>query len=166
MTSRHVRGICVAAALVLLAPSVAGAQSPSDERALTQLVERWAIARNANDAEAMRPLFDAQVDQIRATDGNVMATDRDGVVRWFDAGFKTDGKGSTVRVGSTRVRVLTADAGLVDYAFTLQGADGTVTANGHATLVCLKRGADWKVIALRFASARPAPTAATPGDQP
>jgi uncharacterized protein (TIGR02246 family) len=165
MTSGR-QAIRVATALLWMAPAIAVAQSPSDERALAQLVERWAIARNANDAEAMRTLFDAQVDQIRATDGHVIATDRDGVVRWFDAGFKTDGKGSTVRVGTPRVRVLTSDAGLVDYAFTLQGADGTVTANGHATFVCIKRDADWNVIALRFASARPATPTAEPGDQP
>jgi len=155
MTPRHVCTIRVATALLWIAPAIAVAQSPSDERALTQLVERWATARNANDAEAMRAIFDPQVDQVRATNGEVIASDQDGVVRWFDTGFKTDRKGSTARVGSMRVRVLSADAGLVDYVFTLQGADGKVTFNGHATFVCIKRGTDWKVIALRFASAPP-----------
>jgi hypothetical protein len=155
MTSGIGRAVCVAAALLLLTPAITFAQSLGDERALAQLVERWATARNANDAEAMRPLFDARVDQIRATNGEVIATDQDGVVRWFDTGFKADRKGSSARVGSTRVRVLSADAGLVDYGFTLLGADGRATATGHATFVCLKRGTDWKVVALRFASAPP-----------
>lgn len=155
MTSGRRQVIRLAAALLWMAPAMAIAQSPGDERALAQLVERWAVARNANDAEAMRAIFDPQVDQVRATNGEVIASDQDGVVRWFDTGFKTDRKGSTARVGSTRVRVLSADAGLVDYVFTLQGADGKVTFNGHATFVCIKRGTDWKVIAIRFGSAPP-----------
>lgn len=138
--------------LWLAGPSAPRAQPAADETALGQLVERWVAARNANDADAMRPMFDEQVDQVRLTTGEVIARDLDGLVKWFDAGFKGDGKGTTARVSSQRARVLSPDAGLVDYAFTLHRADQTPLLTVHATFVCIKRGAAWKVAAVRFAS--------------
>lgn len=133
----------------------AAAQAPADEAALTQLVQHWVSARNAHDAEAMRAVFDRQVDQIRLTNGEVIATDQDGLVRWFDAGFKRDGNSSTARVDSTRVRVLSPGVGLVDFGFTLLGTGGQTLATGHTTFVCTKRDDGWRVTALRFASTAP-----------
>jgi uncharacterized protein (TIGR02246 family) len=160
------RAIRVGMALLLLAPTISSGQSADDERALAQLVQRWAAARNANDADAMRPLFDQRVDQVRLNDGEVIASDQDGVVRWFDAGFKRERQALTAVVDSTRARLLSSDTGLVDYSFKLRGADGKATTNGHVTFVCVKRGADWKVIALRFASSTPEARADAPRGEP
>ena len=101
----------------------------------------------------MRAIFDAKVDHIRVPAGEVTATDVDALVRWFDAGFTRDGKTTTARVGATRVRVLSADTGLVDFTFTLLGASERPVSDGHATFVCRKGTAGWKVAAVRFASA-------------
>lgn len=140
---------------VLCGAGAVAAQATGEEAALTRLIEQWAVARNAHDAEAMRSIFDLDVDQIRLSDGEVIATDQDGLVRWFEAGFKRDGKASTARVDSTRVRVLSPGVGLVDFGFTLLGTGGQTLATGHTTFVCSKRDDGWRVTALRFASTAP-----------
>lgn len=140
--------------LILLAttPEVLG-QDAGAERALSGLVERWVSARNGHDAEAMRGIFHPNVDQIRLSNGELIATDQDALVRWFEAGFKGDGRNTRARVDSTRLRVLSPDTGLADFSFTLQGADGRPVATGHSTFVCARDDTGWKVVAVRFGSA-------------
>lgn len=137
--------------LLLPAEGIA-AQDASTDPALARLVEQWASARNAHDAEAMRTIFDLHVDHINMSSGEVLATNQDGLVRWFDDGFKRDGRSTTARVGPTRVRVLSPDVGLVDFVFTLHGAGGQAVSTGHAAFVCTRGVSGWKVSALRFAS--------------
>lgn len=149
---RRVLGLALLA-LALSATGASGGQDHPGEGALGALVQRWVTARNAHDAQAMRAIFDAKVDHIRVPAGEVIATDVDALVRWFDAGFARDGKTTTVRVGATRIRVLSADTGLVDFAFTLLGPGERRVSEGYATFVCRKGADGWKVAALRFASA-------------
>ena len=87
---RAIIGAFAVLSLVGLSGAADGAQSPSDAdaRALTSIVERWTEARNANDAEAMRPLFADTVDRVRLPLGTVESTTRDELITFFADGFR------------------------------------------------------------------------------
>lgn len=154
----------LAVALVALGPVAAAAQSTDDERALAQLVERWTIARSANDAEAMRPLFAEKVDRVNLPTGAVESTTRDELIAYFASGFKGSARGTHARSMTVRPVVLSATAGLVDHTYTMYNADGSTVGVGHTTYVALKNGGAWKIVALRYASAWPSVPA--PGGTP
>ncbi|MBA2354559.1 MAG: SgcJ/EcaC family oxidoreductase [Acidobacteria bacterium] len=128
------------------------AQSANDEQQLAGLVTKWAAARNANDAEQMRALFHPQVDHVRVTTGEVIATDADQLVGWFATGFKGDGKGTTVQVSRQRARALSPTLGVVDYAMTMARPDGSRLLSTAVTFFCARQGSEWKVAAVRFGS--------------
>jgi uncharacterized protein (TIGR02246 family) len=147
------RRVTVSLALALATVVAPRAEEDADTRALAALVQSWAAARSANDIEAMRPLFAADVDHVRLSDGTVLATDQAGLLKWFDTSFRGDGKGTTARIESHRERLLSDAVGLADYTFTLHDTGGRATLRGHVTFVCQKQDGTWKVSAVRFASA-------------
>src|SRR5688500_16958254 len=99
--------------LVCLALGV-GFQSQSDEKHLAALFDQWVSARNANNLDQMRPLFEPQMDHVNMGTGEVIATDREGSVSWFDLGFRAQrtgsAQGSTFRVSKQKIRVLSPEA--------------------------------------------------------
>ena len=153
MTSVYLRRLVLGAAVAWATVAVLPAEENADTRALAALVQDWAAARSANDVDKMRPLFAADVDHVRLSDGALMATDRSALLQWFDTAFRGDGKGSTARIESHRERLLSDSAGLADNTFTLHAPDGQMTMRGHVTFVCMKKGGVWTVSAVRFASA-------------
>ena len=141
----------IAITVICLGAAPAPAQTPQDEKQLGGLLDQWIAARNANDAAQMRSIFDEHMDQMRMPTGEVIASTADGTVQWFDDGFKRD-RGTTVRILKRNVRVLSPDAAVIDFTFTLHRADQSVAANTMVTFFCVRRPAGWKVGALRFAS--------------
>lgn len=141
------------ALLVAIAPSVTpSAQSATnDDAALLQLADRWAAARNANDVEQLRPLFDPAMDQVLLPEGDVVATDADGTLRWFGERFAREKGSVSVAIDWKRARVLPGGTGVLDYGFTARENGRAVFQTG-VTFVCVKRGTEWRVVALRFAS--------------
>ena len=148
--------VYITAALVLWITSGVAGQSAQDEQQLGHLLDQWVAARNANNLEQMRAVFDSQMDHVNVGTGEVIATDADGSVNWFDRGFKGSRAGSTgnstFRVLNQKIRVLSPAAALIDFRYTLHAADGQQTTSGSVVYFCVKRGSEWKVGALRYAS--------------
>jgi uncharacterized protein (TIGR02246 family) len=136
----------------------------TDERALTALVEGWTEARSANDAEAMRPLFAEKVDRVNLPKGLVESTTRDELIAYFATGFKGSAKGTRAKTMKVRPVLLSHTAGLVDHTYTMYNADGSEVGVGHTTFVALKNAGQWRIVALRYASAWP--SAKAPEDTP
>ena len=147
-----------------MATAVDARQAPptSDERALTALAEDWTKARNANDAEAMRPLFAEKVDRVSLPRGLVESTTRDELIAFFANGFKGSAKGTHAKTMKVRPVILSPTAGLVDHTYTMYNPDGSAIGVGHSTFVALKDAGAWKVVAVRYVSAWPSGPA--PGD--
>ncbi len=153
------RNLFVSLLLAVISISTADARqaaATADERALTALVERWTAARSANDAEAMRPLFGEKVDRVNLPKGLVESTTREELISYFADGFKGSAKGTRAKTLKVRPVLLSADAGLIDHAYTMYSADGSEIGVGHTTFVALKDGGTWKIVALRYVSAWPA----------
>lgn len=129
------------------------ARSDAEERALSSIVERWTAARNANDAEAMRPLFAEAVDRVSLPDGMVQSTTRDELLKFFADGFKGSAKGTYAKTMKVRPILFSDATGIVDHTYTMYNPDGSEIGVGHSTFVALKVGAEWKVVAVRFVSA-------------
>ncbi len=140
----------VAVVLVAFSGLVTSARTVDDQVELRRLFEEWVAARNANDTARMRPLFDDQMDQVQLASG--VSHDREGMLRWFDEAFRGAGKGITVRVAKQNVRVLSADAGIIDTVVEfLPPNGGEVAGRSYITFVCTKRTGEWRVGAVRFA---------------
>jgi uncharacterized protein (TIGR02246 family) len=154
-----IRPLSFASCLLILAlstPAAAG-QAPStpDQRALASLVESWANARSANDAEAMRPLFAERVDRVNLPTGEVESTTRDELIAYFAKGFSGSAKGTHAKSITIRPVLLSATAGLVDHTYTMYNPDGSAIGVGHTTFVAVKDAGAWKIVAVRYASAWP-----------
>lgn len=156
-----------AAALTCALSSLAVAQTqttPADQQALTAIVEKWAEARSANDAGAMRPLFAEKVHRVSMSNGKVESTTRDELISYFDAGFKGAARGTRVKTLEIRPVVLSDTAALIDHSYTMFNADGSRVGVGHTTFVAVKTSGTWQVAALRYTSAWPASRAPWDGE--
>lgn len=141
--------------LTVTAPAaVAQPGATRDQEQLLNLVDRWAAARNANDADAMKPLFAAGMDHIRLSNGEVIGRSAEGTIEWFARSFRGDGKGSTVTVHQRSARVLSADAAVVDFGFTILNQSGAAANDTNVTFFCIKSRGEWRVAALRHAIAQ------------
>lgn len=103
-------------ALLAVAPSVMPSPQPAanEDAALLQLADRWAAARNANDIEQLRPLFDPAMDQVLLPEGDVVATDAEGTLRWFGERFAREKGSVSVVIDWKRARVLPGGTGILD----------------------------------------------------
>ena len=166
MTIRTLTLVPLLLAVALTSTTVARQAPPTpDERALTALVESWTNARSANDAEAMRPLFDEKVDRVNLPTGQVESTTREELIAYFAKGFSGSAKGTHAKSMKIRPVLLSATAGLVDHTYTMYNPDGSAIGVGHTTFVALKDAGAWKVVAVRYVSAWPlaqATSAASP----
>lgn len=93
------------------------------------------------------------------SDGTVISTDAAGTVKWFSDAFVSN-ESTRVRVAERRVRLLSSDSAVIDFALILEKA-GAEAGTTTVCYVCVRRAGEWKVAALRFT---PRPSTSRPGE--
>ena len=138
--------------LLALSPAEVAFSAPADEA--SAVIDRWAAAFSANDADAVVALY-APDAILLGTVSPILSEGTEAIRAYF---ARLPGSGNKVVIGERRMVVLDDDAVLVTgfYEFTrLQ--DGTpVPTPARFTMVVVKRGGGW-VIMHHHSSIRPKP---------
>lgn len=117
----------------------------ADEAAIKAVIQAFIDTRERNDAEALRELLTADVDQ-RQTSGNVRSG-RDAVVTGSLATTQSTGGRRVIEVDT--IRFVAADVALADGRYDSLGrADGT-DQRMLTSMVLRREGGSWKIAAIR-----------------
>jgi len=130
----------LALALVLSVVGVAKADPAAD--AATTL-DRWAIAFNANDVDALVEIYAADATLI-GTAGSAVMHGRDAIRRYYD---RLRRSGDEVSIGDRKIVALTDDVAYVtgDYEFSAMRNGERHFAPARFTMVLVRHGLEWHI---------------------
>ena len=156
------RILVVALLLGVMGLSSAPALATGDEEAIKERLEELTAAWNKNDAKAIAALWAPDGDLINPF-GRV-AKGRAEVQKLFTDEHASFMKGTTLKITSSSVRILGADAAILDLDAEITGMkapDGTDLPlfDHHVTIVMVKKDGTWWIV-----SARPVKYLPTPGE--
>jgi uncharacterized protein (TIGR02246 family) len=138
--------------LLALGPTGAAFASPADEA--SAVIDHWAAAYTANDADAVVKLY-APDAILLGTRSPLLAEGTEPIRAYFAS---LPGSGNKVAIGERRMVVL-SDSGVLGtgfYEFTLIQDGKPVPTPARFTMVLVKRGDDW-LITHHHSSQRPKP---------
>jgi uncharacterized protein (TIGR02246 family) len=137
--------------VLFFVPATAFASAGDDAN---EVVNRWATAFNANDAEGILRFY--APDAIVLGTASPIIADQPELIRDY---FKSlPGSGNKVAIGDHRIVVLSNEAVLVTgfYEFTPMREGKPVPVPARFTMVVVKRGPDWLILH-HHSSRRPEP---------
>lgn len=149
---KHMMRMCVAVAVVALATTVRAQQD--DAAAVAKLTAEYQAAYSSHNAKAAAALYATDGDR-RTPDGKVVKG-RAAIERQLTEDFAGRFKSAIVKFDSAEdIRHLDANTMLVDGSAQLSGVEGAAGATRYLhTLVLVKRGGTWQILALRNWPAR------------
>jgi uncharacterized protein (TIGR02246 family) len=132
--------------IFLVVAGVLSAQTPADELAVRQVVQRYVDARQTKNAAAVEALFTADADQLVST--GEWRKGRPQVVKGTMASSQKSQGTRTITV--TSVRMLAPGVALADGRYEI-AASGSAAARKMWASLTLVRGADgqWRIAAIR-----------------
>jgi uncharacterized protein (TIGR02246 family) len=138
--------MCVRPILFALTACLAWPGTPTRaEQPIRQLVQQYLEARDRNDAQALRRLFVADVDQLVSS--GEWRKGREAVVSGTLAtSGRTGGRRSITVEG---VRLLTADTALADGRYELTGLAGDESRSMWSTFILVRTPEGWRIAAIR-----------------
>lgn len=141
--------IWACALVVMLAPAAASA-GPAEEA--NDLLDRWVVAFNANDPNAVTALYTPDA-ILLGTSSAVISQGTEQIYEYF---ARLPKSGSQVRISERHILVLndTAVVGTGFYEYELVQGGRAVLAPARFTMVMVKRGDHW-LIAHEHSSQRP-----------
>lgn len=154
------RILVVALLLGVMGLSSAPALATGDEEAIKERLEEFTAAWNKHDATAMAAIWAPDGDLINPF-GRV-AKGRAEVQKLFTDEHASFMKGTTLKITSSSVRLLGADAAILDFdsdVIGMKAADGTdlPTLGHHVTTVMVKKDGKWWIVAARPVQYQPTP---------
>ena len=130
---------CLAFAACLLA------QSPAEEAAVRQVVQKYVDAREAKDAHAIESLFTSDADQLVST--GEWRKGREAVVKGTMASSQNSGGRRTITV--TSVRFLAPGVAIADGRYEITGMTGGASRKMWASLTLTRGTNGWRIAAIR-----------------
>ena len=136
------------------------ALAAGDEETIQKRLDDFVAAWNKDDAKAMAALWAPDGDLINPF-GRV-AKGRAEVQKLFTDEHASFMKGTTMKITSSSVRILGADAAILDFdsdVIGMKAADGTdlPTLDHHVTAVMVKKDGKWWIVAARPVQYQPTP---------
>ncbi len=120
-------------------------QSPKEEAAVREIVQKYMDARDRQDPRAIESLFTPDADQLVSS--GEWRKGRPEVVKGTMASSQSSGGKRTITVES--IRFLAPGTALADGRYDLTGLAGGETRHMWTSLVLVKTAAGWKISAIR-----------------
>ena len=121
------------------------AQSPGDEAAVRQVVQKYVDAREAKDAHAIEALFTSDADQL--VSNGEWRKGRAEVVRGTMASSQSSGGKRTITV--TSVRFVASGVAIADGRYEISGMTDGGSRKMWASLTLTRGPAGWQIAAIR-----------------
>jgi uncharacterized protein (TIGR02246 family) len=142
---RHLKLLWIS--LFILASLSAGSTSAAsnDERAVRELVDRYAAARQSQDVKAIEALFTADADQL-VSSGEWRHGSK-ALVRGMLESSRSNSGVRTIIVET--VRMLAPDVALADARYEIAATAAGQARRMWSTFLCVKHSGGWRITAIR-----------------